>query len=293
MLRRLFTVTTVLALCLFMHGRAGATSVPPGLIAPSSDGVLISFSAHGKGDVTLIFVHGWSCDSRYWYRQVPFLSKGHRVVTIDLAGHGHSGSGRKDYTVASFGEDVKAVADGLKARKVILIGHSMGGAVIAAAAGLMPDRVLGLIGVDTLHNVEFRYTEEEVRKFVRPFEENFEKQANEFVRGMFPKGADANLVNWIAGDMSCAIPRVGISAIRNYLGLFVSGEGAKMFERLKIPVAAVNADFWPTNPEANRRHMVSFDVAVMKGVGHFPMLERPEEFNRRLSKVIKGLAGRK
>ena len=253
----------------------------------------ISYSVHGKGDVTLVFVHGWSCDSRYWSRQVPFFSKGYRVVTIDLAGHGHSGCGRKDYTVASFGGDVKAVVERLKAKKVILIGHSMGGEIIAAAAARMPDRVLGLIGVDTLQNVESRYTEEEMRKFVQPFEEDFAKQAGEFVRGMFPKGADARLVDWIAADMSCAIPQVGISAMRNYVGLFVGGEAAKMFEQLKVPVRAVNADLWPTDPEANRRHMASFEVAIMKGVGHFPMLERPDEFNRQLLKMIKGLTGKK
>jgi pimeloyl-ACP methyl ester carboxylesterase len=293
MLRRLFAVTTVLVLFGFMIGLAGAASMPPGMIIPSSDGVPISYSVHGKGDVTLVFVHGWSCDSRYWYRQVPFFSKSYRVVTIDLAGHGHSGSARKDYTVAFFGEDVKAVVERLKARKVILIGHSMGGAVIAAAAGRMPDRVMGLIGVDTLQNVEFRYSQEEIQKFVRPFEEDFGKKTDEFVRGMFPKKADANLVNWVAADMSCAIPQVGVSAIRNYLGLFLSGEAAALFEPLKIPVRAVNADLWPTDPEANRRHMASFEVTLMKGVGHFPMLERPEEFNGQLLKVIKELAGGK
>jgi sigma-B regulation protein RsbQ len=45
------------------------------------------------------------------------------------------------------------------------------------------------------------------------------------------------------------------------------------------------------DPEANRRHMKFFDFKIIKGVGHFPMLERPEEFNRLLEETVKGIAG--
>jgi pimeloyl-ACP methyl ester carboxylesterase len=280
----------------FLYGLLISTSVSakvgvPSLITPSFDGVPVSYSVCGKGDVTLVFVHGWSCDSRYWYRQVPRFSSMYRVVTVDLAGHGHSGPGRKDYTVASFGEDVKAVVEKVDAKKVILIGHSMGGEVVAAAAAFMPGRVIGVVGVDTLHNVEARYTQEELEKEIRPFEEEFPKKAREFVRAMFVKGSDAELIEWVAADMSCAIPRVAISALRDYFGLFVTGDAAKLFEKVKAPVRAVNADLWPTDSAANRRHMTSFDVVIMKGVGHFPMLERPEEFNDRLWKVVGELSG--
>jgi pimeloyl-ACP methyl ester carboxylesterase len=280
-------------LCGLLYASISAAGAVPGLITPSFDGVPISYSVYGRGDVTLVFVHGWSCDSRYWYRQVPHLSSRYRVVTVDLAGHGHSGPGRKDYTVASFGEDVKAVVEKVHAKKAILIGHSMGGAVIAAAAALMPDRVIGLIGVDTLHNVEARYTQEELDQYVKPFEEDFVRKVREFVHGMFVKGTDAELVEWVAADMSCAIPRVGISALRGYFGLFVTGEAAGLFEKVKCPVRAVNADLWPTEPAANRRHMVSFEAVIMKGVGHFPMLEKPGEFNGRLRKVVRELNGKR
>ena len=132
-----------------------------------------------------------------------------------------------------------------------------------------------------------------MRKFVQPFEEDFARQVGEFVRGMFPKGADARLVDWIAADMSCAIPQVGISAMRNYTGLFVGGEAAKMFEQLKVPVRAVNADLWPTNPEANRRHMASFEVVIMKGVGHFPMLGAAGGVQQTALEDGQGTGGRK
>ena len=109
----------------------------------SKDGVPISYEVYGSGEPTLVFVHGWSCDARYWRAQVQHFSKKHRVVTLDLAGHGHSGITRSHYTMSAFGEDVRAVTEATGSRSVILMGHSMGGSVIAEAARLMPNRVIG------------------------------------------------------------------------------------------------------------------------------------------------------
>jgi len=80
-------------------------------MAFSKDGTPISYEVFGKGEPTLVFVHGWSCDARYWSAQVPVFSKKFRVIVLDLAGHGHSGMSRTKYTMSSFGEDVRAVTE--------------------------------------------------------------------------------------------------------------------------------------------------------------------------------------
>jgi len=59
------------------------------------------------------------------------------VLAIDLGGHGESGRGRKDGTTASFGEEVVAVVKKLDLKRVVLIGHSMGGDIVAEAIGRM------------------------------------------------------------------------------------------------------------------------------------------------------------
>jgi pimeloyl-ACP methyl ester carboxylesterase len=128
-------------------------------VVPSKDGTPISFEIHGAGEPTLIFVHGWSCDARYWHAQLPHFAKNHRVVMLDLAGHGHSGMTRSQYTMRAFGEDVRVVTESTGNRRVILIGHSMGGSVIAEAARIMPNRVMVLIGIDTLETFLIDYPE--------------------------------------------------------------------------------------------------------------------------------------
>ena len=220
--------------------------------------LLISYEVYGSGEPTLVFVHGWSCDARYWREQVPYFSKTHRVVTLDLAGHGHSGAKRSRYTMSAFGEDVRAVTEATGSRSVILIGHSMGGTVIAEAARLMPDRVIGLIGIDTLENIEYPMTRKELKKMMAPLKKNFRTGSRQFVSQMISPRTDPKLREWILSDMSAAPPAVALSAMNEMMSQYITGEAAKMFDKIRIPVITVNGDLWPINYEANRRHMFSY-----------------------------------
>ena len=255
-------------------------------VVPSKDGIPISFEVYGAGEPTLVFVHGWSCDARYWRAQVPHFSKSHRVVTLDLAGHGHSGTKRLQYSMLAFGEDVQAVTEATGSNRVILLGHSMGGSVIAEAARLMPDRVIGLIGVDTLHNIEYPMTHEELSKMLAPLEKDFLNGTREFVEQMILPSMKPQLREWILADMSAAPSAVALSASKSMMTQYITGEAAKIFHEIRAPVVSVICDMWPVDYEANRRHMSSFEAIILKGADHFLMLDRPKEFNQALEKAI-------
>lgn len=259
----------------------------------SKDGSSISYEIFGVGEPTLVFVHGWSADARYWRAQVPHFSKKHRVVVLDLAGHGHSGMTRTKYTMSAFGEDVRAVTEATGSNKVILIGHSMGGSVIAEAARLMPGRIIGLIGIDTLENIEYAMTPEELKKMIAPLEKDFRTGSRKFVEEMIYPQADPQLREWILSDVSAAPSDVALSAIKEMMTQYITGEAAKIFERIRVPVITVNGDLWPVNYEANRRHMFSYDAIILKKADHFLMMNRPEEFNLALEKAILMLPGQK
>ena len=255
-------------------------------MALSKDGTPISYESHGSGETTLVFVHGWSCDARYWQSQVAHFSTRYRMLTLDLAGHGHSGMNRTRYTMESFGEDVRAVVEAADARRVILIGHSMGGSVIAEAARLMPERVIGLIGVDTLENIEYPLSWEELEQMVAPLEENFSTETREFVEGMLSPRAQPAIREWILADMSAAPSAVALSAIREMMTQHVTGEAARIFTEIRVPVMSVKGDHWPVDYEANRRHMFWFDAIVIDNADHFLMLTRPYEFNLALTSAV-------
>jgi len=270
--------------CVLVAASAAVAGTPG--VVPSVDGTPIAYEVHGCGEPTLILVHGWSCDARYWREQLAHFASRHRVVTVDLAGHGHSGVGRKEYTMRAFGEDVRAVADVVGGDQLILVGHSMGGLVIAEAARLLPGRVLGLIGVDSLHDLEVPVTEERAAEMVAPLEADFPTACRQFAASMIRPDSGAELAEWIQADMAAAPREVALSAMREYMSQWITGAGLAVFEELPLPVVGVYADLWPVDAEANRRHMHSFQAIVLDGTDHFLMLGAAAEFNRALEEAI-------
>ncbi len=254
----------------------------------SKDGVRINFFVEGEGEPALIFVHGWSCDKSYWDNQVKEFSPKYKVVTIDLAGHGESGMNRKNYTMELFGEDVAAVVNELGLKKIILIGHSMGGAVVIEAARILKDKVIGLVGADTFQNLGETMTTEQIEPFLKPFREDFKTHAFEFVKTMFPPTADPDLVKKIADDMSSAPPEVAISAMENMF----KDNAITALKEINVPIIGINCDLYPVREEENRKYVKSYELKMMKGVGHFVMLEDPAKFNQLLNEAINELSGK-
>jgi pimeloyl-ACP methyl ester carboxylesterase len=250
-------------------------------VARSSDGIPLAFEVHGAGAPALVFVHGWSCDRGYWSGQLAAFSDRHQVVAVDLAGHGESGGGRQTWTMAAFGDDVAAVVRHLGLGEVVLIGHSMGGDVVVETALRLGDQVLGVVWADTYSSLGDPPTREELEGFAAPFREDFVAATRAFVRRISGP-APADLVEWVAADMSAAPPEVAIEVMEHAVG----NEPAVLaaLPRLTAPVVAINAGHRPTDSEALRGHGVR--AVVMPGVGHFLMLEDPATFNRLLGEVV-------
>nr|WP_321467325.1 alpha/beta hydrolase [uncultured Desulfobulbus sp.] len=261
-----------------------AESLPQ--VVLSRDHTPITYEVYGSGEPTLVFVHGWSCDSRYWRMQVDQFAKKYRVVVLDLAGHGQSGMTRRCYFMRAFAEDVKAVTEAVGSKTVILIGHSMGGEIAAMAARMMPDRVIGLIGVDSLENVEYPLSRQEAEAMLAPMIDHFRRESRNFVQTMFRPNTNVAVRQWVLDDISSAPPSIALEALEAYLFEYVRGKIAKVFDTLKIPVVCVNGDLWPIDYEANRRHIKSFEAIIVPGGDHFLMLDKANAFNQALEKAI-------
>jgi pimeloyl-ACP methyl ester carboxylesterase len=255
-------------------------------VARSSDGILVHFEVEGRSAPALVFVHGWSCDGTYWSRQVDHFAKQYQVVTIDLAGHGESGKGRREWTMPAFGGDVVAVIQQLELREVVLIGHSMGGDVIVEVALALAERVAGIVWADTYSTLGVPSTPEELERFVQPFREDFAPAAQALVRRMFVPDSDPDLVERVVAGMSGRPPEIAVGVMEHAL----ANEDAVLaaLPKLTAPVVAINPDYRPNDIEALARHGVS--AVLMPGVGHFLMMEDPETFNRLLGETIEDFA---
>lgn len=256
--------------------------------AISADGTSIVYAARGSGSPALVFVHGWSCNRTYWAAQLPALSKSNLVVALDLAGHGESGCTRQDWNIAAFGADVTAVVADLALDAVVLVGHSMGGDVILEASRRLGSRVRALILVDQHYQLSRFMTEAQVRQRVAPFRANFVETVYAFVCTLFPAYADPALVERIANQMSSAPQQVALGALEATWN-YARGVPAVLSE-LRVPVVALNAERSATDIESMRRHGVN--VVLMPRTGHFPMMERPREFNALFRHVLEGFVRR-
>lgn len=104
----------------------------------------IFYTVKGEGRA-VIFLHGFLETSKIWDEMAKELSKNYKVICIDLPGHGKSDCYGYIHTMELMAQSVKKVADELKLRKFVLIGHSMGGYVSLSFAELYPDNVRGLV----------------------------------------------------------------------------------------------------------------------------------------------------
>jgi pimeloyl-ACP methyl ester carboxylesterase len=282
-MRRLSVALIAISVLAGSDGRAAAvenTQAPH--TVDSSDGVRIAYDVKGQGTTAIVFVHGWSCDRGYWREQIGPFSQHFKVVAIDLAGHGESGVGRQEWTIEAFGDDVAAVVRQLALKRIILVGHSMGGDVIVEAARQLPGRVAGLVWVDTYKQLATFRTPEQIQAFAAPFRANFVDTTRALVHDLFPPTADPALVERIAADMSAAPPTVALGSMVAGIGFDRRIPGA--LAELKLPVIAINPEQPPTDVASLGRYGVG--VLLMAGVGHFPMLENPERFNAILKTAI-------
>ncbi len=285
---RIFVATTLASAALLLG--ACAPKAPITGTVTAVDQVVIKYETAGRGEPALVFVHCWTCNRGYWDKQAEHFARRHQVVRLDLAGHGESGRERKDYRIEAFGGDVAAVVEKLGLKKVILIGHSMGGPVSVEAAKRLGERITGVVGVDTFYTAfqipkDPQKAKAMVNGFMKPFEENFPEAAAGFMRGFFAPGADPALVEHVAKSAAGADKGMALSAMRNIFGWYQANTPAAL-ESLGPKLRNVNAD-----PKGDGRPLHP-SVTLVAGAGHLVPQEKPAEFNRALETLVAEFAAR-
>jgi sigma-B regulation protein RsbQ len=255
-------------------------------IVTANDGVPIHYSVHGKGEPALVFIHCWSCDRHLWDTQVEVFSKTNQVVTIDLPGHGESGQGRKTWSVEAFADDVNAVMTKLKLKRAVLVGSSMGGPIALEVTRRMPGRVVAIVAADTLHNVEDKLSPQQLDDVMKQLRADYKGAATSLLNQFFFSANTPEAVRKrITAEVTSRPPELGIAILQ---GIFAY-DPAPALATVKVPISAINADMVLTNLEVNRKYAPQFDAVIIKGSGHYPMLEYPDRFNELLAGLLRSL----
>jgi pimeloyl-ACP methyl ester carboxylesterase len=281
-------LAAALAGCGRPQAPAPSSAQPAALPAPvdgfveASDGVPIAYRVTGQGEPTIVLVHGWSCDWSFWKAAIEDLSRDHRVVALDLPGHGASGKGREIWSVQGYGEDVATVVTALALERVVIVGHSMGGPVAVEAARRIPERIELVVGVDTFHDVTAKPDPAMWDKLVGDYRADFPGTCSAFVASMFPKDADPGIVAETRERMCDAVPEIAVPLFES----FKDYDQAAALAALSCPLRLVQGSIYPTNLEADRKVHADVEAVVVPGTGHFPFLEKPQEFLTALRGVL-------
>ena len=104
---------------------------------------------------------------------------------------------------------------------------------------------------------------------------------------MQPRASTPEPVKTRVLETVVSVPKeIGVAVSRSS----VAYDPLPALREIKAPIRAINSDRFPTNVEGNRKYVPDYQVAIMKGVGHYLMLEQPEAFNALLAEALRELA---
>ena len=254
--------------------------------AASVDGLKLHSASAGKGTAALIFVHGWTCDLSSWTAQVPEFAKKYRVLTLDLPGHGQSaGPADGKFSVGLFARAVEAVRAEAGVDRVVLVGHSMGAPVIREYARLYPQRVAGLVAVDGPLDLRgFGEAREGRAAFTPPPMTGPDglKAREGMIKGMFTPQTPKPLQDQVLKMMLGAPEATAAGAMAAMFDPAI-----RWADKIDAPALAVVAGTAQVPDVAKTREVLpQFEADQVAGPGHFLMLEKPAEFNQKLSAFL-------
>jgi pimeloyl-ACP methyl ester carboxylesterase len=105
----------------------------------------VSYIDAGRGDKTLILVHGLASNAGFWREVTPLLAAHYRVIVVDLPGYGKSGKGNLPYGMRYYADTIASLIDELKLTNVTVVGHSMGGQIGLTLALEHPQMIEALV----------------------------------------------------------------------------------------------------------------------------------------------------
>lgn len=240
--------------------------------------VRLFYTDEGRGDPPMLFVHGYSCDSHDWMWQLPHFAKSHRVIAVDLRGHGRSSVPAEGYHPTDFATDLAALLAQLDPGPVIAVGHSMGGNIVSALAVEHPERVIAAVCVDPSYLIA-----DEVHAGVESAREAMKADpvavAQQFLGATYAPASPPHLRSWHLRRAAGVPPHVLCEAMWNRGALARRSLAEPYLRGRRCPVLAIYAKDDNVAAEAALLTDPRSRVFAWPGSGHWLHQERPAEFN--------------
>lgn len=242
-------------------------------------GIPIHYELTGSGPTCLCLVHGAGGSTGVWVRQLEELADIAQIVALDLPGHGQSG-GRGCDRIEDYVKVVRGFLDATGLVKVVLCGHSMGGAVAQAFALAHPGRLAGLVLVGTGARLRV------LPKIFELLERDYPEGVRFISRLAVSPGAPEVLVESLISQ-TLNTPRPVL------LGDFRACDAFDVMARLReIPtptlvICGTHDQLTPPKyAQFLQHHIAGARLELIAEAGHYVQLERPDETNVALRELL-------
>lgn len=256
------------------------------------NGISLHYYDEGQGEPMLL-IHGFPLSSELFQPQRAALLGRYRVITPDLRGMGQSDStpAQTDYSIDAYADDLAALLDHLGIGQAIVAGMSMGGYVLFSLLRRHPNRVRGIILIDTKAGAD---TEEGKAGRFNMIEQARNEGTGAIANAMLPKmlteqtrNEQPELVQFMR-DMMAATPVDGIVGALYALANRI--DSTPMLPTINVPALVLVGSDDPLTPPAVAQEMHSqipkSQLVVIEGAAHAASIERPVEVNAAIERWL-------
>jgi pimeloyl-ACP methyl ester carboxylesterase len=244
-------------------------------------GVRLAYEEAGSGGTPVLLVHGMRCDHRHMAPLFDHLRGRHRVVNVDLRGHGASDAPPDGYTNEALAGDLLWLCAHLGLERPVAIGHSFGGSLALHVAATQPEALRGLVLLDS----GVRTPAEKEVELGRVVGDGSPAGSQAFFADrLFGRDDDPALRDEVLAVMTASVPGHAAAALGRTVLEFDSGEAAI---GCKVPGLLVLADRPFTTPELIARLGPNWRVGQVVGAGHFVQLFAADQVNAMVDRFLR------
>lgn len=263
-----------------------------------TSGYTIAFTDEGRGDKTIIFIHGLGSYLQAWIKNVEDLKKDYRCISIDLPGYGKSSKEPHSGQMTFYAGIIKELMAELDLRKVTLAGHSMGGQIAVTTALLYPELVENMILVDPAGFESFTKGQKQWFRNVMTYDgvrlTTAEAIQNNLATNFYrlPKDAEFMITDRLAMRTASDFGGYCYAVVQSVSGM-VDNPVIDYLQDIKVPTLIffgendnlipnrfLNPGFTTTIAKQGAEKIKNSKLILVPKCGHFMMFEHAETFNK-------------